>query len=257
MTPALRRRAATALAGLVCFAASCAALAQQAASPPAERDAKAIEALTAMGKYLRSLKTFAVHADTTIDEVTLSGQKLQFGGTLDYQVQAPDRLRAEVNTDRRRRQFFYDGKTLTQYAPRMNYYATVAAPPTIAATLEAAAQKYDLEIPLADLFLWGTDQGGIEDVKDAAFIGPAQIGGRTCDHYAYRQAGVDWQVWIERGKQPLPCKMVITTTDEAQQPQYAAVMKWNLAPKFAPGTFAFAPPKDAKKIEIAPYAAQK
>ena len=172
-------------------------------------------------------------------------------------MQAPDRLRAEVNTDRRHRQFFYDGKTLTQYAPRMNYYATVAGAADHRGHLEAAAQKYDIEIPLADLFLWGTDQGGIDDVRDAAFIGPARIGGRNCDHYAYRQANVDWQVWIEQGKKPLPCKMVITTTDEPQQPQYAAVMKWDLAPKFAPGTFAFAPSRDAKKIEVAPYAAKK
>ena len=34
-----------------------------------------------MGKYLRSLKSFAVHADTSIDEVLQSGQKVQFAGT--------------------------------------------------------------------------------------------------------------------------------------------------------------------------------
>ncbi len=40
-----------------------------------------------MGKYLRSLKSFAVHADTSIDEAPQSGQKVQFAGTLDYRVQ--------------------------------------------------------------------------------------------------------------------------------------------------------------------------
>ena len=39
-----------------------------------------------MGKYLRSLKSFAVHA-TSIDEVLQNGQKVQFAGTLDYRVQ--------------------------------------------------------------------------------------------------------------------------------------------------------------------------
>jgi len=231
-----------------------AALGQQPApAAAAERDTKAIEALSATGKYLRSLKSFAVHADTNIDQVLQNGQKVQFAGTLDYRVQMPNRLRAEVRTDRRHRDFIYDGKTLTQYAPRMKYYATVAAPATIAQTLEMAEQKYDLDIPLADLFLWGTDQAGIEDIKDAAYFGPARIAGKDCDHYAYRQANVDWQVWIQRGTQPLPCKMVITTTQESAQPQYSAVLKWDLAPQFGDATFKFAPPKDAKKIELVPF----
>jgi hypothetical protein len=230
------------------------ALAQQPAPAAAsERDAKAIEALSAMGKYLRSLKSFALRADTTIDEVLTTGQKVQFAGTLEFRFQAPNRLRAEVNTDRRQRQFFYDGKTLTQYGPRMKYYATVAAPGTIGEALQMAEQKYDLEVPLADLFFWGTDKAGTEDIKDAAYIGPARIGGKDCGHYAYRQENVDWQVWIERGKQPLPCKIVITTTDEPAQPQYAVVLKWDLAPKLDNATFAFAPPKDAKKIQLAPF----
>ena len=76
-----------------------------------------------------------------------------------------------------------------------------------------------------------------------------------CDHYAFRQADVDWQVWIERGKRALPCKIVITTTQDPAQPQYSAVLKWNVAPKFNKATFTFVPPKDAKQIQVAPVAA--
>lgn len=234
------------------------ATAQQPAPAAAPvKEAKAIEALNAMGKYLRSLKSYAVRADTTIDQILDNGQKIQFGGAVDYRVQMPNRLRAEMRSDRKTRDFVYDGKTITQYAPRQGYYATVDAPGTIAETLMMVDQKYDVEIPLADLFLWGTDKSGVEDIKEAAYIGPATIGGKSCDQYAYRQEGVDWQVWIQSGKQPLPCKMVITTTTEAAQPQYTAVLKWDLAPKFADGTFKFAPPKGARKIAQAPLAPAK
>lgn len=227
-----------------------------AQSPPGERDAKAIEALTSMGKYLRSLKTFTVSADTTTDEVLENGQKVQFGGTVRYQVQAPDRLRAEVRGERRHRQFYFDGKTITQYAPRVKYYASVPAPGTIAQALEMADKKYDIDVPLADLFLWGTDKSGVNDIREAMTLGVDRIGSADCDHYAFRQEGVDWQVWIERGKRPLPCKLVITTTDEPAQPQYSAVFKWDLAPKIDPATFTFVPPKDAKKIQVAPVASK-
>ena len=220
-------------------------------TPAIQRDAKAIEALTSMGKYLRSLKAFSLHADTAIDEVLTTGQKIQFAGSLDYAVEFPNHLRAEVRSDRRTRDYIFDGKTLTQYSPRMNYYATVAAPGTLTELVQLANQKYGLPLPLADLFLWGTDKAGVDDITSAAYFGPARIGGRDCGHFAFRQSDVDWQIWIERGAHPLPCKIVITTTDEPSQPQYAAVLKWNTAPKLQPSTFAFTPPKDAKRIEMA------
>ena len=237
--------------------AAAAALAFLVAAPPAfaqpapERDPKAMEALSAMGKYLRSLKAFTLRGDTAIDEVLDNGQKIQFGGTVDYRVQQPDRLRLDVRNERRWRDFYYDGRNLTQYGPRAKYYAVVGAPATIAELVQAADQKYDIEIPLADLFLWGTDKSGLDDIKSASFIGPAQIGGKDCDHFAFRQEGVDWQIWIQQGKQPLPCKMVITTLSEPSQPQYSAVLSWNVAPKFDKSTFTFVPPKDAKQIPAA------
>jgi hypothetical protein len=224
--------------------------AQQVAAPVA-RDAKAVEALSAMGKYLRSLKSFSLRAETTTDEVLTNGQKVQFGGAVDYSVQIPNRLRADVRTDLRHRQFFYDGKTLTQYAPRLNYYAVVPAPATIAEVTAMAEQQYGVDIPLADLFFWGTEKSGVEDIKEAAYIGPARIGGKPCDHYAFRQQNVDWQIWIQSGKQPLPCKLLITTTQVPEQPQYTAVLTWNLTPQTGT-TFAFVPPKGAARIEVAP-----
>ena len=85
-------------------------LAQQA-TPAIAPEATA--ALERMGAHLRTLKTFEVRAATTQDEVLDSGQKVQFGGTTDLKVRRPDRLRADVSSDRKQRQFFYDGKTVT------------------------------------------------------------------------------------------------------------------------------------------------
>jgi len=237
----------------IVFAGVASAAAQQekpkAAQP--EMEAKAIDALKTMGAYLRTLKTFGLRSETTIDEVLDSGQKIQFGGTVDFRVRAPNGLRAEIVSDRRQRQIYFDGKNLTQYGPTMKYYATVAAPSTIRELLQIMDQKYGLDLPLADLFLWGTDKDGVSDIKSAIGIGPSRIGGVDCDHYAYRQQDVDWQIWLERGKTPLPRKLVITTTAEPAQPQYTAVLKWDLNPKFDDKTFTFVPPKGAQRIQMA------
>jgi hypothetical protein len=250
-------RLLAALAACLLVLGGAAAAQQPSKAPAAERDPQAIEALQAMGSYLRSLKRFSVRADTLTDEVLTSGQKLQFAGTVDYLVQAPDRMRADVRNDRRQRIFIYDGNSVTLYAPRMQYYGTVAAPGTIREALPAIAQKYDLDVPLADLFLWGTDKGGLDDIRQAAVIGPATIAGKACTHYAFRQDDVDWQLWIQQGRQPLPCKIVITTTAEPSQPQYAAVLTWNLAPKVDKSSFAFSPPKGVRRIDVAPVAAKQ
>ena len=268
---AIRRAGAVLVAGVLLplFASNGMAWAQQPAGKPAaapattqapaasEVDPKAIEALKAMGAYLRTLKSFALHSDTTKDEVLDSGQTIQFTNTIDIQSKLPNRLRLEVNSDRIQRKIYYDGKTVTQYAPRLNYYATFDAPGTVRETLVAAADKFDLRLPLADLFFWGTDQSGIEDIKSAIEVGASRVGGVECTHYAFRQDGVDWQLWIERGKTPLPRKLVITTRDEPAHPQYMAVLRWDLKASMTDKTFAFVPPKGAQKITAAAVAAAK
>jgi len=59
----------------------------------------------------------------------IDGQKIQFAGVANLVTQMPDRLRAEVVNDRHERLYLYDGKTFTLWARRVNYYASVPAPP--------------------------------------------------------------------------------------------------------------------------------
>jgi hypothetical protein len=239
---------------LLVVAGICSAQQQPSVSapqPPAEPAVapEALATLEKMGGFLRTLKAYTLHADSTIDEVLDdTGQKIQFGGTVDFHVRAPDRLRVEVASDRKQRQAFYDGTTLTLYGQRTKYNASAPAPPTIRAMLEVAEQKYGLEFPLADLFFWGTDKARPEDIKTALYVGPSVIGGVLCDHYAFRQEESDWQLWVERSDTPLPRKLVITTTNEVAQPQFVAVLTWNLTPQFDDAMFTFVPPADAHKI---------
>ena len=220
------------------------------AAGEAWRDAGAIKALDRMSTYLRTLKTFQVRSETSRDEVLDNDQTVAFAGVVDLLVERPNRLRAEVTSDKQQRMYFYDGKSFSLWARRANYYATVPAPPTLRALADTLAEKYNVEIPLADLFYWG-ERRSANDLQSAVDIGPSQIGGVTCEHYAFRQEGADWQVWIQQGDYPLPRKLVITTTTDQARPQYTSVMTWNLAPSFNDAAFMFVPPKDAKRIVFA------
>jgi hypothetical protein len=203
-----------------------------------------------MGSYLRGLKTFEVDSATSTDEVLDTGQKVQLDGTVRMQVRLPDRLHAEVKSDRKHRDFFYDGKAFTLLARRINYYATVPAPPTLGQLVTELEAKFDLEVPLADLFFWGSEKASPSGLRSAISLGPANVEGTDCDQYAFRQEDVDWQVWIQKGATPLPRKLVITSMDEPSQPQHTVVMRWNLSPSFDDKVFAFTPPAGANRIVL-------
>jgi hypothetical protein len=215
-----------------------------------ERDGDAIKALEDMSNYLRTLKAIQVHVVTSRDEVLVDGQNVTFSGTVDMIAERPNRLRAEVINDKQHRMYFDDGKTFSVWARRVNYYATIPAPPTLRELADKLKDQYNLELPVADLFYWG-DRKSTEGIVGAIDVGDSQIDGTTCEHYAFRQDGADWQLWIQKGDYPLPRKLVITTTTDPARPRFTAVITWNLAPSYNDAAFTFDPPKDAKKIMLA------
>jgi hypothetical protein len=221
---------------------------RQPAAPTIEPDA--VAALGRMSAYLKSLKAFVVRARATTDEVLDTGQKIQLDSVVDIRARPPDRLRADVTSERKQRTFYYDGRTLTVFAPRVKYYATVAAPPTIVELLDVAEQKYGIDMPLTDLFHWGTERAPAGALIGAIDVGPAQVDGAECEQYAFRQGDVDWQVWIQKGADPVPRKLVITTTQDPAQPQHVAILAWDVAPSLDESSFAFVPPADATRIVI-------
>jgi len=183
--------------------------------------------------------------------VRTDGQKVQTLRSVDLVARRPNRLYADITNDRQRRLFFYDGAHFTLFAPRSTFYATVDAPPTIEGLVDRLQEKYDIELPLVDLFRWGTPESDIDELTSAIDLGPSAINGVTCEQYAFRQEGIDWQLWIARGQYPLPCRIVITTLTDVARPQHTATYSWNLAPSIDDETFVFRKPADAKQIPLA------
>jgi hypothetical protein len=242
--------AATVAALLLTVAMPFAALAQ-----PAGIDPQATKLLKASTDFLASQQRFSVEARNTLEVVLTSGQKIQFGHAARMSVQRPNKLRADRTGDLVEQSFFFDGKSLTLFNPAEKYYATVPAPGTLEEMLDLARTQLDIVAPAGDLIYKNAYDILMTDVTQGFVVGKGVVEGVRCDHLAFRAPHVDWQIWIQEGKEPLPRKLVITTRDVANAPQFSVVVtKWSLKPTFTAQTFSFSPPSGVKKIDFVPLA---
>jgi hypothetical protein len=221
-----------------------------ALAQPAGIDPQATAILKRSLDYLAGLKAFSVDTTSTIEMVLTSGQKIQFDNAAVASVQRPDKLVARRKGDLVNQAFYYDGKNLSLYNPDQKVYATVAAPNTLEAMIDFARDSLDIIVPAGDLLYRNALELLTADVQSGFVVGKGVVGGVRCDHLAFRNADVDWQIWIQEGAKPLPRKYVITSTQVAGAPQFAVLASWNTAPKFAEGTFVFAPAKGAQRIDF-------
>jgi hypothetical protein len=218
---------------------------------PAGMDPQAEKLLRRMSDYLASRQQFTLKAESTLEAVLTSGQKLQYDSPATLEVSRPNKLRAHRKGDIANQEFFYDGKTLTLYNPRENLYATTAAPPTIDETLDFAREKLDIIAPASEILYKNAAEKMLKEASSGFVVGPSVVGGVKCTHLAFRGAEVDWQIWIEDGDKPLPRKFILTSKKVAGEPQFTVLIRsWDLTPKFTEREFTFVPPKGAKKIEF-------
>jgi hypothetical protein len=201
---------------------------------------------------LQTLKRFRVTTELTGELVLKNGEKLQHTARADMDVVRPTKLRVRMSSSQSRREIIYDGKRVTLYTPAQKYYSTVEFSDTIGALIDKLEERYGVDFPMADFFTWGTPAASFDKIESAMNAGQDFIGKDLCDHYAFRQGKLDWQIWITTGAKPLPRKIVITNRADEARPQSVSLYTWNLAPTFEDSIFSFTPPSGAKKIEIVP-----
>jgi hypothetical protein len=252
MNRTLRASLSSMLARCATFAAiGCVALAAQA--QPSGIDPQAQRLLKASTEFLASQQKFSAETRNTLEVVLKSGQKIELNHMARLSAQRPDRLRAERTGDLVDQVFIYDGKSLVLNNPQANVFAQVAAPDTLEGMLDFARSQLDIVAPAGDLLFKNSYDILMDGVTEGFVVGKAVVEGVRCDHLAFRAPHVDLQVWVQEGAQPLPRRLVITTRDLPNAPQFAVtITQWNLQPKFDDQTFRFTPPAGAKRVDFLP-----
>ena len=214
-------------------------------------DPAAVQKLKQMTEFLDSLKQFSVQTQNTIEDLHVSGHRIDKGLAANVTVKRPDKLRAVRASELMDQRFFYDGKTLTLYNPREKVYATEAAPPTVEKMIDFARETVGIMLPAADLLYRNAFPLMMQDVTLAAVVGQAVIGGVKCDHLLFSRPGVDFQIWIAEGSKPWPRRYTVTETGTPALLSITTQLTgWNTSPAASDADFRFVPPKGTEPIRF-------
>jgi hypothetical protein len=214
-------------------------------------DQTAVDRLRTSLNYLAGMEVFALEAHASLEVVLLSGQKIQFDSSNRLTVQRPNRLHAERMGDLVKQEFFYDGRRLTLHQIDAGLYATVPAPDTIEGMLDFARDYLDIVAPAGDLLYADAFDILMDGVHTGFSVGQSEVAGVACEHLAFSAPGTDFQIWIQQGDRPLPRKLVITSRDVVNAPQFSVVLDaWDQTPDLSDELFDFDPPEDAVGIDF-------
>ena len=254
----LKRRAAMAwiafgtVALLVTVPLDTRAQAQKPAVDPA-----AVQKLQQMTTFLDGLQKFSVRTQNTIEDMHVSGHRVDYDLSANVTVKRPNKLYAARAGELMDQRFFYDGKTLALHNPAQHVFAIKEAPETIEKMITFARETVGILLPAADLLYRNAFPLLSQDLTLAVVVDQAIVGGVKCDHLLFSRPGVDFQIWVAEGKQPWPCKYVVTDTDSPSRLSITTVFShWNAAPAVDDAQFKFVPPKGATEIPFMTPAAK-
>lgn len=212
-------------------------------------DADADAILRAMSDQLKTAAAFSVRYDGDQEIVDRQGQKLQYSasGTLTMARDAGFLVTRQgpfADVEVR-----FDGKVVSLVGKRLNVYGQIESPsPSIDEAVEEFRMSTGLDLAGADLLSSDPYAVLTENVVSGTHVGTAYLGGVECDHLAFRNDDVDWQIWVTTGAQRLPLKYVITTKWVTGAPQYSLRLSdWTIGAVDST-QFAYTPAAGARKI---------
>ncbi|HEV3110349.1 MAG TPA: DUF2092 domain-containing protein [Candidatus Binataceae bacterium] len=226
----------------------------KAAAAPAEPaiEPKAIEIIKAASNRLAAAHSMSFTAVVTYESPSRLGPPLAYTTKSEVTMQRPDKLRVLTLGDGPPSDFYYDGKTMTAYAPTENLVAIGPAPPTIDATLKAAYATAAIYFPFSDVIVTDPYKDIAEGLTVAFYIGQSHVvGGTTTDMVAYSNDAVFVQAWIG-AEDKLPRMLRAVFRDDSLTLRHQLELSnWQLDPTIPADAFTCAKAGSAMRIKFA------
>ncbi len=213
-------------------------------------DDDAGQILKSMSDYLAGQKTISLTFDSSLEVITPQMEKVQFASSGTLLMHRPNEIKATRTGGYADVEMFFNGKTLTVYGKNINGYTQLDAPGSVDQLIDTLRER-GWALPGADLLLGDIYGTMMADVIESKHIGLGVVGGVECNHLAFRNQDVDWQLWVEAGGKPIPRKLVITSKAIGGAPQYTLVINdFKTDVTADPAAFEFTPPDGATKLDL-------
>ena len=208
------------------------------APPPAPIVEKyALDRLKQMSEKLASTKAFTFHASSFIEVPAVTGQFLTLFTDSDIALQRPNKLRVDVSGDVPSFQLYFDGAKLSAFDPQKNLHSVSDPLATIDEMLDFVLTKAQINFPSADFMYSNPYAVMTKNLTHAIVVGPSMVNGVPCEHFAYMEPGLNWEIWIENGTRALPLRLAMTYKQVPNFPRFMVEYKdWNLNPKLKADT---------------------
>jgi len=224
-------------------------------STDAERLARGRELVQQMSDKLGGATRLSVTTTESRDVVRLSGAKETVTGDGEYILQRPDHFHTRTAAGRNL-ESWYNGKVLTLAAHNEKVFGQAPMPENINRTLDALAERYDMAMPMGDLFYAPAIKALISDTATGGYAGTEDVGGTSCYHLAFKDIGADFELWLPTQGDPLPKRFKVVQKKRTGQPVIDVTFKeWNLAPQTSDATFKPKLPADYEGIAMVQRAA--
>lgn len=190
-----------------------------------------------MSDALSQAQAFSVTTHEVRDVAESSGKLVHLTLVHKTIVRRPDRLYVETTGDRRN-EAWYDGRGITLVMHGDKVFAQAPMPETLDRTIDALNERYGFYVPGSDMVYSNPAHALLTDTTTGGWMGVETIDGQPCDHVAFEDRGVKWELWVPTTGSPLPRR------SKADFPYQKRLRKfeidftnWNLSPTLAADVF--------------------
>ena len=226
--------------------------------PPAvAAEPNADQLLRQMSAKLGAARTFSFEATREIDPTLIAGGNLPQKARIEISVMRPNKVMSKSTSSGDARNFYADGRNLSELDVTKNLYATVPMHTSIDGLAAHIQEKYGFTLPLLEVANSNISKDIRHRVGGVSYLGRSNystgfvgLNSTECDRVALSGKLVDAEIWIGVNDQ-LPRKLIFTFKNRTGRPQVQFnLSNWNLNAPLTDKDFVFVPPAGAMKIPM-------
>ena len=219
-------------------------------TPAAMVDQRALDILKRMSDTIAQAKTISFQSRSMVPVKGAHGLWINLFGVSRVVVQGQSKLFAETRGDFFPYDFYFDGTTVTAYAPTKNVYAQKEAAGTVEELMDRAYREEGRTFPYADILTSDPYAKMTRALTKAVFVGRSTIDGVKTDHLAFANDGVEWQIWVGE-EDHLPRLVSARYLNDASEPDYTVqFFNWKVNDPATDTDFVFQNTTNAAKVDF-------